>query len=150
MISIPSPIEKPCECLQETILWEGFHRVCECSGGVVAVSARYGCTVRSSIAAFRVADPGFKSRPEHPCSFHIFLLLLGLISSHQVRLRARYAAGTVSYAATASSSEYKIQNRQNSLKSLRGGVYAKESVHESPSVGDTGRETHTRNHALAG
>ena len=35
-------------------------------------------------------------------------------------------------------------------KKLKSGVYAKESVHESPSVGDTGRETHTRNHALAG
>jgi len=72
MISIPFPIEKPCESLQETILWEGFHTVCECSGGVVAVSSRYGCTVRSSIAAFRVADPGFKSRPEHPCSSSSF------------------------------------------------------------------------------
>jgi hypothetical protein len=69
VISIPFPIEKPCESLQETILWEGFHTVCECSGGVVAVYLSvYGCTVRSSIAAFRVADPGFKSRPEHPCS----------------------------------------------------------------------------------
>src|SRR3990172_3231776 len=69
VIYIRSPIEKPYECLQETILWEGFHTVCECSGGVVAVSARYGCTVRSSIAAFRVADPRFKSRPEHPFSY---------------------------------------------------------------------------------
>jgi hypothetical protein len=72
MISILSPIEKPCDCPQETILWEGSHTVCECSGGVVAVSSRYGCTVRSSIAAFRVADPGFKSRPEHPCSSSSF------------------------------------------------------------------------------
>src|SRR5438132_6798466 len=31
------------------------------SGGVVANT----CIIRSSIVAFRVADPGFKSRPEH-------------------------------------------------------------------------------------
>jgi hypothetical protein len=40
-------------------------------------------------------------------------------------------------------SKNKIQNRQNSLKSLRGRMYAKEHVHESPSVGDTGRDSHT-------
>ena len=28
-------------------------------------SSNKSCTIRSSIAAFRVADPGFKSRPEH-------------------------------------------------------------------------------------
>src|SRR4051794_39126526 len=66
VISFLSPIEKPYEIYQETILWEGSYRVCECSGGVVAVLPQHSCTVRSSIAAFRVADPGFKSLPEHP------------------------------------------------------------------------------------
>src|SRR5215207_9953724 len=69
MISFLSPIEKPYEIYQERILCEGSYKVCECSGGVVAIFSQYGCTVRSSIAAFRVADPGFKSRPEHPFSY---------------------------------------------------------------------------------
>jgi hypothetical protein len=47
-------------------------------------------------------------------------------------------------------SKNKIQNRQNSLKSLRGGVYAKESVHESPSVGVQGEKlTHVIMPSLA-
>src|SRR5215204_1405448 len=74
MISFLSPIEKPYEIYQERILCEGSYKVCECSGGVVAIFSQYGCTVRSSIAAFRVADPGFKSRPEHFFIFFWFLI----------------------------------------------------------------------------
>jgi hypothetical protein len=77
MISFLSPIEKPYEIYQERILCEGSYKVCECSGGVVAIISQYGCTVRSSIAAFRVADPGFKSRPEH-----FFYILLVFVPSH--------------------------------------------------------------------
>src|SRR5215210_9385018 len=89
MISFLSPIEKPYEIYQERILCEGSYKVCECSGGVVAIVSQYGCTVRSSIAAFRVADPGFKSRPEHFFIFFWFLfhliqtrLLLPFLAAH--------------------------------------------------------------------
>jgi hypothetical protein len=91
MISFLSPIEKPYEIYQERILCEGSYKVCECSGGVVAIISQYGCTVRSSIAAFRVADPGFKSRPEHFlyssrfCS-HLYKQVITFLAAHFFRL----------------------------------------------------------------
>ena len=69
---------------QERILWEGFYNSEKCSGGVVA---RTGCTIRSSIVAFQVADPGFKSRPEH---FFMYAAELAWRPSLNKRVTMRY------------------------------------------------------------
>ena len=62
LISRKVSIKQPVDHFRKGFYGKVFTSSYECSGGVVAGN---GCTVRSSIVAFRVADPGFKSRPEH-------------------------------------------------------------------------------------